>query len=515
MKYKFNRLAGIITVAIVAFAVSTFFWLAASPRLIAQSPPLSLDQWQRHVIDDSKPWRAVFVAVADIDGNTFPDIVTGGWWYKNPGTAAGTWTRSTIGTPLNNIATVYDFDGDGDIDILGTEHINEWVNFVADPIPFTWARNNGSGQFTLLNNIDDGYGNFLQGVNVQHFQNGGPLQVALAWQNPGTDVGIQMLTVPTDTATSTWDWQQISTTAQGEALSAGDIDRDGDLDLLLGTKWLQNNGASWSPHTLHNTIQEVDRNRLVDINGDGRLDAVVGYQAESTLAAIAWYEQGNSATDLWTERIIKNMVGPMSLDVADMDGDGDLDVIVGEHNIAAPQTAKLYIFENSDGTGTSWAEHIVFTGDEHHDGTQVIDIDQDGDLDIVSIGWSHSNVLVYENQAIQASSTPTPTISNTPISTMTATPLSTATPTTMPSTTSTAIPSTTPTAIPSVTTTATPTATSSATATLTATATPTATTTATPLPTTTTVATVTPSSTPTTVVIGTNDNELFLPLIVK
>jgi hypothetical protein len=83
-----------------------------------------------------------------------------------------------------------------------------------------------------------------------------------------------------------------------------------------------------------------------------------------------------------------------------MDGDGDVDVVVGEHNLSNPSSAKLYVFENSDGQGTSWTEHVVYTGDEHHDGAQVVDIDGDGDLDIISIGWGHGRVLLYENKAL-------------------------------------------------------------------------------------------------------------------
>ena len=88
----------------------------------------------------------------------------------------------------------------------------------------------------------------------------------------------------------------------------------------------------------------------------------------------------------------------MSLGVGDMDGDGDLDVVVGEHNLADPARARMLVFENADGSGTSWAEHLVFVGDEHHDGAHLVDLDKDGDLDIVSIGWGHSRVLVYENR---------------------------------------------------------------------------------------------------------------------
>jgi hypothetical protein len=185
----------------------------------------------------------------------------------------------------------------------------------------------------------------------------------------------------------------------------GDIDRDDDLDMLLGTIWLENKGTSWDEHELHDTSgapygdSDPDRNLLADINDDGRLDAVIGYEAISVSGKLAWYEQGSSATSTWIEHTIATLVGPMSLDVADMDKDGDLDVIVGEHNLDDPSSAKLLVFENVDGKGNSWAEHDVYRGDEHHDGSQIVDIDGDGDLDIISIGWGHQKVILYENKA--------------------------------------------------------------------------------------------------------------------
>jgi len=75
------------------------------------------------------------------------------------------------------------------------------------------------------------------------------------------------------------------------------------------------------------------------------------------------------AKNEWTTHVISDaVVGPMSLDVADMDGDGDWDVIVGEHNLSTPANARLLIFENTDGVGGSWTPHTVYSGDEHHDG---------------------------------------------------------------------------------------------------------------------------------------------------
>ena len=359
-----------------------------------QTCPPTLDNWQRYVIDDAKPWQSIFITAADMDGDNLQDIITGGWWYKNPGNRNGVWTRQTIGVPLNNMAAVYDFDGDGDWDILGTAG-QAAIGSTPNSDTFVWARNNGSGVFSILNNIEAGDGDFLQGVAIKRFQTGAPLQVALSWHEAGK--GVQTLTLPTNPISQTWIHTPISSTSQDEDLSAGDIDRDGDIDLLLGTKWLRNNGASWTVHTLNNTAGNPDRNHLADMNDDGRLDAVIGFEAINTTGKLAWYEQGAVITSTWSEHVIANMVGPMSLDVADIDRDTDLDVIVGEHNLANPTSAKLYIFENENGQGTSWASHVVYTGDEHHDGAQVIDIDGDGDLDIISIGWGHDDVLLYEN----------------------------------------------------------------------------------------------------------------------
>jgi hypothetical protein len=347
---------------------------------------LALDQWQRHVIDPEKPWRAIFIGAADLDGDTRRDIVTGGWWYRNPGSPGGRWERKTIGEPLRNMAALYDFDGDGRIDVLGTQGRASEANAA-----FVLARNSGSGSFTLQDLVTTA-GDFLQGIAVTRFTLRGPIEAALSWHQAGH--GLQTITFPGG------EWRKISDVSQDEALSWGDIDRDGDMDLLLGTKWLRNDGGSWSAHAVHPTPGDPDRNVLADINRNGRLDAVVGFEAINVPGKLAWYEQGSDATGTWTEHVIAQVVGPMSLDARDMDGDGDFDVVVGEHNYKAPQTARLLIFENVDGKGGSWKEHVVHTGDEHHDGAHVLDIDGDGDLDIISIGWSHGRVLLYENRSV-------------------------------------------------------------------------------------------------------------------
>jgi len=453
--------------------------------------PLALDEWQRHVVDDDRPWRALFITAQDVDGDQHKDILTGGWWYQNPGAAQGGWRRQPFGDQLKNLAAVHDFDGDGDFDVLGTQ--GEGSDADND---FLWAQNDGTGGFTIHDNIQSGAGTFLQGVAVDRF-NGEQLGVALSWHNDEADV--QIIDVPADPLAERWTVRTLSPLNQSEGLDSGDIDRDGQIDLLLGEIWLSNASGEWRDSSVLETDGEPDRNLLADINGDGRLDAVLGFEAKSKAGKLAWYEQPEQSTERWTVRTLSPLnpsegmdsgdidrdgqidlllgkiwlsnasgewrdssvletdgepdrnlladingdgrldavlgfeakskagklawyeqpaqstepwtehliadppiIAPMSVDVADMDADGDLDVIAGEHFLEKPEKAGLFIFENLDGSGLSWEKHTVFVGDEHHVGAQVVDIDGDGDLDILSIGWNHTNVLLYENLARQA-----------------------------------------------------------------------------------------------------------------
>src|SRR5690606_31260265 len=45
---------------------------------------LRLDSWLRHEIDADLPYRSILIGSGDFNGDTFPELVTGGWMYQNP-----------------------------------------------------------------------------------------------------------------------------------------------------------------------------------------------------------------------------------------------------------------------------------------------------------------------------------------------------------------------------------------------------------------------------------------------
>ena len=353
-------------------------------------------QWEEHLIDGALPYRSVYILPQqDMDNDGLNDIVTGAWWYKNPGSAGGNWIQNVIGSPFNNVAWIYDFDGDGDQDLFGTQGQYESADLV-------WAENDGSGNFTIHSNLPSGTSShdeiFIAGIAGGVFQSGGPYQMGITWN--GAEDGsseVQMVTVPADPVNGTWTIESIHPTSIGEGLTAGDIDDDGDLDLFQAGNWLRNDGGTWTLFSTGITFNSLfDRNRLADFDQDGDLDGVAGQIG--TNEEVAWLEAPDDPTQPWTKQVLDPLIdGTLSLGVADMDFDGDDDIIVGEFL----GDHKLFGFENDMNSSGTWIKHTLDEGGslDHHDGSQLADIDNDGDLDIMTLGWFQIIPRIFENKS--------------------------------------------------------------------------------------------------------------------
>ena len=399
----------------------------ATPTRDPQCIPV-LNSWQRHVIEPARPsGQSVYSFALDVNDDGWDDVLSGAHWYENPKTGInGSWTRHDIGTGFADIADTYDFDGDGDLDLLGVAGGN-W--------PLVWAENDGSGGFIVHTNIESGITiplpDPIQGVAIAHFTADGPLEIALTWDDTEVPTsnphGIQMITVPTDPKTSTWTRRKLSDFSRGEELSEADIDHDGDLDLYLGNYWLRNEypNTTWTviqvfvPNTGHD-----DRTFILDVDKDGDLDTLDSY-SHDTEGKVAWYEQPDgNPFGTWTQHLMfqgNHFPGVNSLNIGDMDNDGDIDAVAGEHawsgNLSVLRTVLL---ENLDGFGGSWQTHLIYQGDEAHIGMGISDFDRDGDLDVSSVGYTHNRIHIYENLSDHNCGTPIPTA--TPIPTWTPVP---------------------------------------------------------------------------------------------
>lgn len=355
--------------------------------------PIEIDSWQRHFIGDL-PNRGMFVKIADLNNDGYKDIITGAWWWENPGSVSGIWKRKLIGTPLNNMFEVLDIDNDGHIDIVGTQGFGSATNR-----SFAWAHNDGKGNFQVLTNIDSCQtGDFLQGSAVADF--GNERQIALSWHK-GSD-GIYMISIPENPINKQWTNKLATSYTLKEAISTADIDKDGDIDMCLGNVWLENQDGEWISHTIGEVSDidpkgEPDRNALIDINNDGRKDVVIAL--EKGVHAL-WFECPENPKEPWKRHIIGTIEGQgFSMDVKDIDRDGDFDVVFGEHR--GKENNRVIIFKNNH-LGQKWEKMVIDTGSkkeiDHHIGTQLSDLDNDGDLDIISIGWYNPKLWVIENK---------------------------------------------------------------------------------------------------------------------
>lgn len=365
------------------------------------------DSWAVHELEEN-PYTAVYTfADDDLDGDGLKDIVTGGWWYKNPGTASGNWVKNTIGGSFGNVAHVYDFDGDGDMDLLGTT--GRYTNAI-----LVWAQNDGAGNFSIFDNIPAGDTDyrepFLAGLAGGVFDVDGPYQMAINWNGAEeTNSPVQMLTPSENPTTGTWTLEDISQDSSGEDIQAGDIDGDGDLDLFQGINWLRNNGnGSFETFDTGITYASTpDRAQLADFDRDGDLDAVVGQLSlggTGNNTEFSWFAAPADPTQPWVRNVLDGDInGSLSVFAIDIDFDGDKDIVVGEWRGAN----RLIAFDNDLCGSGEFNLRVIDDGSlnlEHHDGARVTDIDNDGDLDIISNGWLNDLVpRIYENTTIPPS----------------------------------------------------------------------------------------------------------------
>lgn len=123
--------------------------------------------------------------------------------------------------------------------------------------------------------------------------------------------------------------------------------------------------------------------KVGDINGDGRADIVLT-PSEGT-ARLVWFEAPEDPTTSgWREHVVQDPIAfTHSLELADVDGDGALDIVTAEM-AQSDDPDEVLVFFNAGG-GHSWRRQVVAATGSHN--LRVGDLDADGDIDLYGSNW--------------------------------------------------------------------------------------------------------------------------------
>lgn len=343
-------------------------------------------------------------AVGDVDGNGVVDIVVScrastGKFGMLRGIGGGLFAPLEIidaGAPTDWVE-ICDVDGDGIADLVGSVRSNHGRiaslrglgGGLFDSPVMTRAQRNPAGM--VVRDLDaDGH------LDVSLVNYGSASVETWLGERGGALRGSQII------AAQPW-----STSIPFPfSIVDGDFDGDGDLDLVTASiggsslTMLRNNGAglfsqgeSWRAPMVGNEVVSIANVARTDIDLDGDLDILSnGLLLKAPNVTVVWINDGTGAFGEKSLRVGGTEGYSWTVNSADMDGDGDADVLMGS---ALP--GKLTIAEVDGAAGGAFV-HVgaKMAGTFLRDMT-LVDIDNDGDRDVVAVDIAAHTVMIYRN----------------------------------------------------------------------------------------------------------------------
>jgi hypothetical protein len=310
------------------------------------------------VADPSGTNGAMSVQAVDMDGDGDTDLLSASFndelisWYENDGETPPGYTQHVISDETSGASSVYaaDLDGDGDPDVLSA---SAYDNKIA------WYENLNTSPTTFLPRTVSLRASYAFSVHAADLDDDGDVDILAAAYAGGEILWYENI-LEDGMFASEFDEHVISADAPGaSAVWSGDIDADGIPDVL-------------SASNLGDKISWYKIEPGVEVDDDGEEIPI-------------W---------VYTEHVISETAeGAMSVAAADLDSDGDLDVLS-----ASAHGDEVAWYENSGTSPVTFVEHTIATHAEGARSVQTGDLDNDGDIDVFAAAERINSLLWYENR---------------------------------------------------------------------------------------------------------------------
>jgi hypothetical protein len=354
------------------------------------------EQWPQHLIDEVDKMECGG-SLWDLTGNGYLDIVNGGdwrsdeiYWWENPGAGGGSWTKRTIaqtGSGQFHDTVIGDVTGDGTMSLVfDNQQAPGGTAVYRVPLPANGVARDRAARDRVARD-----------PRMSPWPDLEVIATGKTEPNPYRDSGVQ----------------------PEEGLAIGDLDGDGQNELVCGTHWYKYLDGAWVGHKFA-TGYITTKVAIGDVDADGKNEIVLSegdpcVYGKVQGGKVAWFKPKGDVTDMWEEHVLEDgLLDAHSLQLGDITGDGYLDILVGEVGVADAETdsyvtrpPRILVFENQGPAAFqhkgkrsgSFSRHVVDEGTGIHDGL-LVDMRNRGVLDIVGKplhGEEKWNVHVYYN----------------------------------------------------------------------------------------------------------------------